>query len=194
MKAPSRFARLSAVPPVTLVLFIAYGALVLCWFEDSVSGWLALAAVGAALRTFSAVGKVRRYKAWAAEWDAMGAPLHAPPQPETPVKRRWALVTIAIVLFVAIPVHEPLIGHVDETTSTALGWLWVAICFYLVWKLFARMRRAFIRRAARSTAQAQAKVEAAPVAWLLGRASSSPSLADAVQNLPEYSARLLSRG
>ena len=145
------------------------------------------------MRTLSAFGQVRRYKVWRAEWEAMGAPLHAPPKPAAMPKRRWKLVAFALLLLFVIPLLMS-DGGLDDGLATALTCLWLVDSLYLACKLLATIRRGFSRASVRFTAPPQAKAEATPVVWLLDRASSSPSCADAVRNLPEYSARLLSRG
>jgi hypothetical protein len=65
--------RVAGSPLRAFLLFVCYAAIVAGWYEGDVVWWLALTALGAAMRTLSAVGQVRRYKAWLAEWNAMGA-------------------------------------------------------------------------------------------------------------------------
>ncbi len=74
MKPPSPLAWLAGSPVGAILLFLLYAWLWLGWYEGRVSWWLALGAVGAALRTLGAIGQVRRYKAWSKEWRAMGQP------------------------------------------------------------------------------------------------------------------------
>jgi membrane protein YdbS with pleckstrin-like domain len=192
MNRPAGLVRLAGAPPVAVVLLLGSAVAILGWYEGSGPWWLALGAIAAAMHTLSAVGQVRRYREWLAQWQAMGAPLHAPPKPAAKPKRRWKLVTIAVLLLLVIPSLMPDKGY-DEGPVMALTCLWLTDALYLLCRLFALMRRGFTRSTVRSTDRRQASAETAPVAWLLGPASSSPSRADAVQNLPEYSARLLSR-
>jgi hypothetical protein len=178
---------------MAVFLLLGSAIVILGWYAGGASGWLALAAAGTAMRTLSAFGQVRRYKVWRAEWETMGAPLHASPRPAVAPKRRWKLVAFALLLLVVIPLLMS-DGGLDDGLATALTCLWLADSLYLACKLFATIRRGLSRGPVRSAPRPQANAEAVPVAWLLDRASSSPSRADTVRNLPEYSARLLSRG
>jgi hypothetical protein len=195
MTPPSSLARLSALPPVTLALFLGYGAVMFGWYEGHIAWWLALGAAGAAMRTLSAVGQVRRYKAWAAQWQAMGAPLHAP-RPQKKKTGGWMRITVAALLLGAIPAYLPQIKSNaaipnSEAVATALMVLWLVTGLYLLWKSVAGVCRVINRSSARSKARRQAEAEAAPVAWLLPCASSSPSREEAQRNLPDYAARLI---
>jgi len=192
MNRPSLSVRVAGSRAGASLLFVLYVCVVMGWYQSDVPWWLALGAVGAALRTLRAVVQVRRYKAWLADWEAMGEPINAPRQPQ-PAKRRpygWVFFTGAVLLAVGTPFSVPPGTKLSDTATL----LWEGACLYLVcfvvWKLFLLSRRAFIR----SSAQRQAKAEDAPVAWLVPRASSSPSRASAESNLPDYAARLIRRG
>ena len=113
-----------------------------------------------------------------------------PQQPQKHGSRGWMVVTVAVLLVFAIPAYLTQIRNDSEQVASVLNWLWVAICLFLVFKSFGLVRRFFARSSARSTALRQTKEEAEPVTWLVGRASSSPSRAEAQRNLPEYVARL----
>lgn len=184
---------MAGAPMMAVVLLLGSAIAILGWYAGGVSGWLALAAAFMAMQTLSAVGEVLRYKRWFGEWEAMGTPLHAPPKIPPKPKRRWKAITFASLLLFAIPQILTESG-LDEGLGAVLICAWLADVVYLAYRLFAVMRRGFSRAPVRSAGQPQAKVDAGPVVWLLDRASSSPSRADAVRNLPEYSARLLSRG
>ena len=77
---------LTGAPGGALVLFLLYAALILGWYEGSVSWWVALAAVGLAFRTLGAMAARRRYLGWEAEWRAMGT--MSGDAPRTPKRAR----------------------------------------------------------------------------------------------------------
>jgi amino acid permease len=191
MTRPSLPTRVAGAPRMALLLFVAYASIVLRWYQGSgVPWWLAPAATLAAARTLSAVAQVRRYKAWSAQWQAMGEPPNMPPQPPKRPRRRWALLTGAALIFVGIPAYLSQ-SQDSEEPITGLTWLWAMIGFYLAYKIIRRvMRRTVKRRKARSEI-ATAKAEATPVTWLVNPPSSTPTRRSAEKNLPEYCARLV---
>jgi hypothetical protein len=163
------------------LLFLVYATVIIGWYEGQVVWWLALGSVGAAIRTLSAVGRVRRHKAWLAEWNAMGEKEEPPPSREQKRGgRRRLFVTSAALLLLVIPVCLPYLQG-NEEWHTALAVLWGGACIYLVGLVL----RSITRR------KAQQEAANAPVKWMLGRASSSPSRSEAARKLPEYCARLL---
>ncbi len=190
MNRPAPLVRLAGSPLGAILLFVIYGMVVVGWYEGHTAWWLALGAVGAAMRTLGAVGKVRRYKSWLADWQAMSTEM----QPVRPEKKRggrgWLGIFTAAVLFFVIPVCLPQIRDY-QALANALTWLWLADCLFLVFVLLRGILRRSARMRRRSADRRRAKAEDAPVAWLLGRPSSSPSRLDATRCLPEYSARLL---
>jgi hypothetical protein len=97
-------------------------------------------AVGAAIRTLSAIGTVRRYKAWRAEWETKGEPLNVPPQPPKRPRRRWALDIVAALLFVGIPV---ILSQAQGFAGVIAGLtlLWGVIGFYLSFKVIRGIMR-----------------------------------------------------
>jgi hypothetical protein len=184
MTRPSLLVRVTGSPLPALLLFLCYAAVIAGWYEGQVVWWLALGSVGAAFRTLSAVGRVRRYKAWMAEWNAMGAREESAPRgKQKRGARHWVL--IAVLLLLAIPASLPYLGGNDEW-RTALSLLWVVACVFVVGLAL----RSIIRRIARRF-KSQREVVNAPVKWMLGRASSSPSRTEAARKLPEYCTRLL---
>jgi hypothetical protein len=188
MNRPSGFARLAAYPPMTILLFIGYAYLISGWYLGRISWWIGIAAIAAAVRTLGAVKRVRVYKAWLAEWQAMSGH-DAPPRPRKNRLRGWVLGIGALFIAVAIPLLAP----PGTRPSDALTVIWCLACLYLV---FALLRRVLRRMGARRKVKAEvakAKAEAAPVAWLVDRPSSSASRAEAERNLPDYCARLISR-
>jgi hypothetical protein len=196
MNRPSLSVRLAGSPRGALLLFICYGVIWYGWYEGHTVWWVALGTVGAALRTLRARRDLQRYKAWLADWQAMGAQVvEAPQQQPLPKKKRRrarAFVTASALLVLAIPLLLP---STDKTGTLGpmLAVLWCVACLYLV---FALVRGLLRRRAGGHRAETQittATDEAAPVAWLVDRPSSSPSRAEAERDLPEYCARLISR-
>jgi hypothetical protein len=165
------------------LLFTLYVALIVSWNQGNTPWWLALGAVGAGLRTWRAVRHVRAYKAWAAEWRAMGASDEAPPLPR-PRSYRWVYF---ILTAFAIGVPASLSSVHDNGESTALVWLWMLSCLLLFVKLCRVMMR---RRKQRREVEGLS----APIEWAMGRASSSPSRAVAQKQLPEYVLRVLGTG
>ena len=190
MSRPPLLVRVAGSPLPALLLFMGYAAVVAGWYHGDVVWWLALAAVGASFRTLSAVGRVRRYKAWLAEWNAMGE-MEQPQQPQARPKekrgsRRRVFITGAALLALAIPVCLPSLQGNDAGWGTAVT-LWLVACVYLAGVMLRSIARRMTKRR-----KAEPEAVVAPVVeWMLGRASSSPSRAEAARKLPEYTSRLL---
>jgi len=182
MNRPSALVRLCGSPLVAAVLLLLCAAVVLSWWHGHASGVLAFLAVLAGLGSLKAAVRWRGYEAWAREWRAMGG--------EAPqvVKQRpaWLAPAVAALLVVGIP-------YCASPGNAALRLLWLAAVCYLgvavVLRLVHLLRRP--RTVNAKAARENASVPPAPVAWLLGRAMSSPSRAEAASNLPEYCAGLL---
>jgi hypothetical protein len=183
MNRPRRLVRLAGSPRGALLLFIGYAVIVYGWYQGDVPWWLAVGAVAAGFRTLAAVGRMRRYKAWLADWQGMGAG-DEPPRPKK--RRGWVLVAGAALLVVAIPLVQPETGPNDALTV-----LWCVACLYLVFALVRGILRRIRGRRKVKAEVAQTRDEAAPVAWLVPRAASSPSRADAMRSVPDYCARLM---
>jgi hypothetical protein len=82
----------------------------------------------------------------------------------------------------------------SEALRQGLTAVWCCTAVYLLWKLAARLRRARFTAAGTASAGERKNSAAADVVeWALPGASSSPSRADAMRNLPEYSARLIGK-
>jgi hypothetical protein len=77
----------------------------------------------------------------------------------------------------------------DETVMMAYVLVWLLSAVYLVVALFRALLRRRRRKADEPERLAEAKAE--PVEFLVGRASSSPSVHDATRNLPDYAAAML---
>jgi hypothetical protein len=168
-----------------LLLFIVYAVVVAGWYQGHVVWWLALVAVVASLRTLWAVGRLRRYKAWLAEWNAMGATEQTQRKKERGGKRR-VFITGAVLLLLTIPACLPNLQGNDTQWSAAVT-LWLVACVYLGGVMLRGITRWMTKRR-----KAEPESEGAPIVeWMLGRASSSPSRADAARKVPEYTSRLL---
>ena len=135
-------------------------------------------------------------------WHCDGEPWPAargnakPSVPKRKASSGWAGVVVAFVSVVVIPFFSAAPGT-DEALRNGLGLLWLGMALYLVCaSSIAKLYRTALRRsrsvsvgAANAGAIAGEAVDV--VQWALPPASSSPSRADAVRNLPEYSARLI---
>jgi hypothetical protein len=142
------------------------------------------------MKTLGSIQRVRRYKAWHAEWLAMGGQ-DAPVQPK---KRRG--IVIASVLAVALPFAAAQLrdnAAIPNSMADELMWVWAIACLYLACRLAWKLMTLTRRRLGRAAQQREAKEDLAPISWLVPLTSSSPSRAEAEANLPEYCARLISR-
>jgi hypothetical protein len=180
MTAPSPYARLAGTPVVAVLLFIGYATVITGWFEGRMAWWWAALAFIAALKTLKALGEVRRYKAWLAQWNAMDGQAQAKPARKAPSWGR-VLVLIALAIFLF-----PLFQAPGTPDSGLKQLAWVASGLYLA---FALVR--FIVRRVRKGHTVEAERENKPVSWLIDRASSAPSREDATAQLPDYCASLL---
>jgi hypothetical protein len=198
MNRPGVGVRFAGSPVGALMLFTLYGAVGYCWWwgwqGQHVRWWVALCAAAAAVRTLKAIVRVRRYKAWLAEFQAIAA--EDPSRRQKRSGRRWPSLVGAVALFVAIPVCLPQIQSngalpYREQLVTALTLLWCLAGLILAWKFLRLCWRVVRRSAAKSAERRRVEAENAPVAWLVGVPSSSPSRAEAERALPEYCARLL---
>jgi hypothetical protein len=199
MNQPTRVTRFIGTPRIAAVLYVGIGLAVLGWAGGGVPWWLALAALCSVGTVRKASAEVKRYDAWAKEWNAMaGGFSHAVPPPRQrprpagkPKVQISPWVAIAALLWMSIPVVAP---SVTPESGKALTVLWCFVSLYLLWKVLRVAYRAVFRPKARTAAAGQAVQKAQGpdvVAWVLPRASSSPSRADAMRRLPEYSARLI---
>lgn len=185
MSRPPLLVRMAGSPLPAFLLFMAYAAIVAGWYQGEAPWWLALAAVGASLRTLAAIGRLRRYKAWLAEWNAMGAAEQPRPKEKRSGQRRL-FIAVAALLLLAIPAAFPHLQG-NAASGSALRLIWALACIYLAVPLLRSVKR---RMAKRRKAEPEA-VDAPVVEWTLGRASSSPSRFEAARKLPEYCTRLL---
>jgi len=185
MSRPPLLVRVAGSPLPAFLLFLVYAAIIVSWSQGEAPWWLALVAVGASLRTMSAIGRLRRYKAWLAEWNAMSA-TEQPQVKEKRGGRRRVLITGAVLLLLAIPTCFRYLQSDDER-GMAPTQLSVIACVFLLGVVLRKIRR-------RMTKRRNAEPQTAPepvVEWMLGQASSSPSRSEAARKLPKYSTRLL---
>ena len=197
MNQPTWVTRFVGAPRIAAVLYVGLGLLLLGWAGGEVSWWLGVAALCGVGKVRKAVRDVRNYNQWWTAWQSMGAAI-APPQPATlkpPLRKRaassWAGVIVAAVSFVVIPFFAAVPG-VSEALREGLTALWCFMVLYLVYKLAVTIVRGLRRKSGITGSKAKAQRGAEDVVeWVLPRASSSPSRADAMRNLPDYSARLI---
>ncbi len=199
MNAPTSATRFIGTPRTANVLYALSGLAVFGWLGGEVPWWLGLMAVCFIGTVRKAVQDVRCYDAWAADWRAMGGPVNASPRPAKPSFRirqkntpPWVVVTIAALSLVVLPVLIASPG-MDKSESTVLTLMWLTAGLYLLFKLLAKVGRAVFHRGAGNAGAGGSKNtrDADVVTWVLPRASSSPSRAEAMRRLPEYSARVM---
>jgi hypothetical protein len=206
MKEPSIFTRLMGNRFVALLLLFACGTVIFQWIVGDGSRWLGIAAVITFMQTLAAIGKVSRYKTWSAKWLAMNAPLgetgrvrpsesgdRSPRNDASPAKvpgrKRLRLVTAAI-LSLAIPLY---VGADVDRASGPLACFWLATCLYVGYRLVRKMKRGLRHRKQEPPSQKR-EMETPFVTCVLDKPASSPSRAEAMRDLPDYCARLLTRG
>jgi hypothetical protein len=205
MKRPSALTRLLGVPLVALLLLLGCGVAVVACLQGGAPRWLGFIALLTALQSLSALGQVRRYKAWAAKWRAMGEPVNAPPHiapkdagggtgrkpPSSPKRRHGRLrIVVAALLALAIPAF---VGDGGDAVSSALTCLWLLACLYLAFRLLRRILRRGRKHREQAAVASKGETAMPFVTWVMDRASSSPSRAEAQRNVPDYCARLLPR-
>lgn len=202
MNRPNAMTRFVGKPRVAAVLYVGLGLLVLGWAGGEVSWWLAVAGLCGAGTVRRAVRDVRNYNQWWSAWLAIGA-ASASPQPATlkpPLRKRkasssWPGVIVAAVSCVVIPFFIAVPGA-SEALREGLTVVWCFMVLYLVCKLTVTIVRGLRRKRGVTGTRLKEKTQSGAgevVEWVLPRALSSPSRADAIQNLPEYSARLIER-
>jgi endonuclease/exonuclease/phosphatase (EEP) superfamily protein YafD len=187
MNRPSigvRFAG-SRLGALVLLGFCVWG--VVAWYQGNASQWLMMAALMAGLWTLKCIARMRVYRAWAAEWEAMGA--EGAPARAIVKKRhilRWCWL---LALAVAVVVLQA------GGRSAALNQAGAADIVFLAVLALLSPGRLLLRRGRRKAGadsrRGKAAAEVAPVAWMMGRASSSPSRGEAARNVPDYCAGLL---
>jgi hypothetical protein len=183
MKPPSVLSRLAGTPFIALVLFGVYAAVFIGFTQGRIPVWMAAFAVAFAVATGNSVIEVRHYKRWMAAWESMG---NMGNQVEPRHRHPWLSMLMAVGALFYIPTLHT--SH-DETVTIAYVLIWLFSALYLV---IAFIRMAVLRRSRKADKPArQVEAQTAPVEFMMGRASSSPSLNDATRNLPDYAAAML---
>jgi hypothetical protein len=197
MTRPSVTAQAMGTPGVALLLFAGYAAIGWGWYAYHLNFLLVVAAIFAARRTLSAVDEVRRYKDWQQQLARMTGSDAA-----TPVPRRRKPVVMALSVIIGTAALEnpapirflPELARDHSSVRRILfglcAWACAYVAFALLGMLVSGVRRLLIKPHA---PVAEKVIAAAPVAWLLDRASASPSRAEATAQLPDYCAALLKR-
>jgi len=187
--------RLLGKPRILAAMYVGCAVAVLGWMGHAVPWWLAIIAVCFLGTVKKAVNEVRRYDQWAAEWNAMGpgsasAPAATPKAQERKRKpsSRWhSVIAAALLLFPIIPFLA--VSATSEAMRNGLMLLWLATALYLVCKLVLNLRPARLQKRAGNVSAGQSKTSAPAadvVEWVLPPASSCPSRADIMCQLPEH--------
>ncbi|MGA2905013.1 MAG: hypothetical protein ABSD98_14360 [Candidatus Korobacteraceae bacterium] len=188
--------RFLGTPRVAAAFYFVCSLTVLGWVGGEVHWWLALPVLSFIGTVRKAGQDVRRYDQWFAAWQGMGNPA-GEVTPKRVVRRRkssssWVNITVGALSLVIIPLFIAAPGA-DEATRHWLALLWFGIAAYLLFKLAISFRRARLNRRAGTVSVGEGKTSGAVdiVEWMLPPASSSPSRADAMRNVPDYCARLM---
>jgi hypothetical protein len=191
MREPGVLVRFAGKPLIACLILVGVAGLAYEWYEGQLVWWLALAAVGVALRTLSAVGTLRRYNAWASEWEAMG---NLGTSPASRTSHRWRNRVLLLVALIGIPVALTLPELQNfPALLDAMRWGWIALTLFWVFRV---LRGLWQRAARRRTERKQARSAQShddPVSIAVGTVSDNPTRASAQRNLPDYCLRLLSR-
>jgi len=123
----------------------------------SVPRWVAIISLFIASAGRNASCEVKRYDAWAKEWNAMaggfGPAVPSPRQRPRPAGKPKVQISpwvgIAALLWLSIPVAAP---SVTPESGKALTVLWCFVSLYLLWKLLAKVYHAVLRPKARTAA------------------------------------------
>jgi len=196
MNPPTSTTRFIGTPRNARVLSVGAALVVFAWLGGAVPWWLAITAACFIGTVRNAEREVRRYDAWWSEWQAMGghvSPAAARPNRTSRLKLAFqagACALVACVIWEMYPAGQEIPG------GLALLWFVIVGCFF--WKTGQLIKAALVASFARSARRSKApptaqKREDDVVAWVLPRASSSPSREDAMRNLPNYCARLVAR-
>jgi hypothetical protein len=163
------------------------------WWLGHTVWWLAVAALGVVFRTLGAVGAVRRYKAWAARFEAMGRVGGAPPPASKPHPWMRGMGIVAALITIPIVSALPTMQY-NPNLSIALHWAWGLLALYSLYRvlrvLWHRAGRVMDRR--RQVRIAKSLDE--PISIALGSVGGSPTRASIERNLPNYCEKLLQNG
>jgi hypothetical protein len=190
MNPPGFITRFLGTPLVAAALYVVCAAAMLGWTRGEVPWWLALAAVCFVGTVRKAVQDLRRYKQWYTAWQGMGSAEGVAVQ-KRKASPRW-VTAAALCLLILIPLFIAQPGP-DTALCNGLMLLWLGVAAYLLWKLAVSLWRVCSGRRT-GVADASGNKTSTPadlVTWMLPRAASSASRAEAVRNVPEYCARLM---
>jgi hypothetical protein len=188
-------------PRVSMALYVVSIVVVAGWVGHALPWWIGLIALYCVTSVRKAVNDMRHYNQWWASWHGMGSMPSITPKPT--VRRRngsspWTGVIAAALLLVSIPMAA---AGADEGLLNVLALLWLGVAVYLFYQLAVNVRRARTSVAVKESPASPATATKANTAdvvdvvqWVLPPASSSPSRADAMRQVPDYCARLLTGG
>jgi len=192
MRQPGILVRIAGTPLIACLLIAGAAMVIYGWYLGYTVWWLALAAVGLVFRTLSAVGTVRRYKAWAAEWEAMGRVGGAPPQPAKPNPWKRTMLMAAALIGLPVAFSQPAIED-NPAVLSGLHWAWGLLALYCLLRVLGSLwRRAgnTVRR------RRETRIEKSlddPITLAVAQAADNPTRASAERNLPDYCRQLMSR-
>jgi len=162
------------------------------WYLGHLTVWPLLVAVGTVFRTLSAVGSVRRYKAWAAEWEAMGRVGGAPPQLAKPNPFMRTTMMAAALIGLPVAFSLPVIQD-NVAVLSALHWAWGLLALYCLWRL---LNGVWQRRRKSARRKREARIEKSlddPITLAVAGTADCPTRASAQRNLPDYCLQLIGR-
>ena len=189
MNRPSMSTRIAGSPRIAVLLFAGSGFAAWAWYQGHLTWWWLPIAVFTTRKTLQSLQRVRRYKAWLADWRVAGAVNE--PAPVKQKRGRGILrfsTAIALLAALGIPLVLPSVeSHSPLSRQLVVTWLLaiVVLLAIIIW----RTRRWI--KARRGIDAVSGKEDDAVVECTLGVPTSSPSRAEAEANLPEYCARLI---
>jgi len=192
MRQPGILVRFAGTPLIACLLIAGAATVIYGWYLGHLTMWPMLIAVGTVFRTLSAVGTVRRYKAWAAEWEAMGRVAGAPKPAAKPKPWKRAMLMAAALIGLPLAFSQPAIQD-NPAVLSGLHWAWGLLALYCLWRLLSalwRAKRNSVRR------KREARIEKSlddPITIAVGSATDCPTRASAQRNLPDYCLQLMSR-
>jgi hypothetical protein len=179
MRQPSTFVRNAGSPVAAMSLIVGGAWLIIMWTQGHAPGWSALLGLFVMGKAISAARQRKLYNAWLKEWNSVGAFGQQPAKPKKHASR--ALVLIAASLVIGLFTFWPVVAGRPHL-RIELIWIICGLC------ILARLL-VIIRRRSRG-----AQGVTTCVSWMLGGALDSPSRKEATRRLPEYAARVLTRG
>jgi hypothetical protein len=188
MNRPTLPTRIAGSPRVAALLFAGSGFAVWAWYQGHLTWWWLPIAALTTKKTLQSIQRVRRYKAWLADWRAVSGVNEPPPAKK---KRGRGFLrfsaTIALLAVIGIPLALPSVEGRSSLGELVVAWLFAMV--FLLAVMIWRIRRWITAR--RTIDAVSGKEDEAVVECTLGLPASSPSRAEAEANLPEYCARLI---